>query len=344
MAPLRSRYYRFLAAPLLGLALLLAACEGPPPGFGLAVEGCPVTDAIIREAARGIDCPVTLVVFFLQWSTDEADPFPAGSVEAIQAAGAIPVTTWEPMVLEGTNERVVNAEEILSGKWDEYIDAFAREAQRNNGRLILRFAHEMNLVRYHWGGIETDFGPDSPERYKAMFRYVHSRFRLAGADNVLFAFCPNAESLPHPVRDEATWNTAKSYYPGDDVVDVLGMDGYNWGTTYTQAKDGWDSRFTPFAAIFEPLRKELRALAPDKPLVVFETASVSQGGDKTAWIKDAAETARRWGLAGLCWFQANKERDWRLTSDVEVSRLALQGRFAAGRHDLALPLRAGGTR
>lgn len=344
MAHFRLRFLRTLSASLFGAALLLTSCASPspPPGFGLAVDGCPVTSAAITEAMQGIDWPVSLIVFFLQWSGDPLEAFPARSVEAIQAVKAIPVISWEPMVLEGGEERAVEAQDILSGKWDKYIDAFAQAARENKGKIILRFAHEMNLARYHWGGSVEDFGPDSPARYKAMFRHVRERFRLAGANNVLFAFCPNAESLPHPVRDSAAWNTASAYYPGDDVVDVLGMDGYNWGTTFTKAQHGWDSRFTSFADLFAPLRKELRALAPDKPLVVFETASVLQGGDKTAWIEDAVETARQWGLAGLCWFQVDKERDWRLTSGIDASRLtSLGSEFAAGRHALALPFRAG---
>jgi len=331
-------------ALLLGAALLAASCgaPAPPPGFGLTVEGHPVTGQVIAEARRGIDWPVTMVVFFLQWSGDDADPFPARSVEAIQAAGAVPVITWEPMTLNG-GELAVAADEIVSGTWDPYIDAFAQAARANAGRIIVRFAHEMNLARYHWGGEEKDYGPESPARYRAMFRHVRERFRLQGAANVLFAFCPNAESLPHPARDGAAWNTATAYYPGDDAVDVLGMDGYNWGTTFTKARDGWDSRFTSFADLFGAAREELRALAPDKPLVVFETATTCEGGDKATWITDAVATARRWGLAGVCWFQADKERDWLLTTGIDAARLAgLNGNFATGPEDLGLPKLAGG--
>ncbi|MDD3310768.1 glycosyl hydrolase [Pseudodesulfovibrio sp.] len=345
MTASRSRLFRLLATPLFGSALLLAACAAPasPPGFGLVVEGCPITGAALAQAGQDIGWPVSLVVFFLQWSEDRSAPFPARTVEAIQAAGAVPVVTWEPMTMEGGEEHAVNADDILSCRWDGYIDAFALAARENGGRIILRFAHEMNLARYHWGGDADAFGPESPARYRAMFRHVRDRFRQAGADNVLFAFCPNAESLPHPVRDGAAWNTAAAYYPGDDAVDVLGMDGYNWGTTFTRAKDGWDSRFTAFADIFGTIRRELQALSAGKPLVVFETASVTSGGDKAAWIRDAADTARRWNLAGLCWFQADKERDWRLGYGIDTSRLAsLKPAFAAGRDELALPARAGG--
>jgi len=89
----------------------------------------------------------------------------------------------------------------------------------------------------------------------------------------------------------AAWNTAATYYPGHDSVDVLGMDGYNWGTAHTKAIHGYDSSFRSFAAIFGPLHEELRTLAPGKPMMVFETASASNGGDKARWAAEAARAA-----------------------------------------------------
>jgi beta-mannanase len=130
---------------------------------------------------------------------------------------------------------------------------------------------------------------------------------------VLWAFCPNAESVPAPGYDPAaSWNRAVHYYPGDRYVDVLGMDGYNWGLTFTKEEDGWDSRWKNFREVFEQIHLELRTLAPEKPLFVFETSTVDQGGDREAWIRDAFETLREWHLNGLIWFQAEKEQDWRL--------------------------------
>jgi hypothetical protein len=337
---------RFLCLPFALLcAFGLGGCEasGAPPGFGLALDGRPVAGEAIDEAARATGWPVSLVGFFVQWPEDKAVDFPAESVRVIREAGAVPVISWEPMTVTDGEERAVAAAGILAGEWDGYIDAFARSARESGGTLIIRFAHEMNLARYHWGGEAADFGPQSPARYRAMFRHVRERFALQGASNALFAFCPNAESLPHPVRDGAAWNTVAAYYPGDDAVDVLGMDGYNWGTTFTMAEHGWDSRFTPFAEIFGPVRAELLALAPDKPLVVFETASVTRGGDKAAWVEDAVRTARAWGLAALCWFEVNKEHDWRLASGLDAARLRpLAATFAPDGQALALPVRAGG--
>lgn len=332
--------FHLLLAAVLGATLFLGGCNTPasPPGFGIAVDGHPITNENLNKAKQNIDWPVSMVVFFLQWPSDHTPAFPDQSVTTIHNSGAIPVITWEPMILKDGVEHTVDTKDILSGSWDEYIDGFAQAAKSHKERIILRFAHEMNLARYHWGGSEEMYGPDSPARYQMMYRYVRERFRLQGADNVLFAFCPNVESLPHPKRDGAIWNTVDAYYPGDDAVDVLGMDGYNWGTTFTKAQDGWDSRFTSFAELFDDIRNELRKLSPNKPIVVFETASVAEGGDKTTWIEDAVKTAESWGLAALCWFQVNKERDWRLASGVETSRLrALQSAFAPDHNALPLP-------
>jgi len=86
------------------------------------------------------------------------------------------------------------------------------------------------------------------------------------------------------------------------------MDGYNWGTAQTKATHGYDSSFRSFAAIFGPLRDELRALAPDKPVMVFETASASTGGDKARWAAEAFDTAAAWG-SGL-WSGSRWTRNW----------------------------------
>lgn len=328
---------------LLLLSIPLAGCSDTPLGFGLALDGHPITQNAVTEAGEPAGWPVSMVVFFLQWPEDKQPNFPQQSVEAIARTGAVPVITWEPMFLRGGEEFAIPTLDIFCGEWDSYIDAFARAARDSGHRIILRFAHEMNLERYHWGGTPSEYGPESPARYKELFRHVRERFRIQGADNVLFAFCPNAESLPHPQRDRADWNTASAYYPGDDAVDVLGMDGYNWGTTFTKAAHGWDSRFTPFKDIFSAIRSELKALAPDRPLVVFETASVSQGGDKTAWIEDAMATAKGWGLAGVCWFEVRKEQDWRMESGTDTARLkGLAAGFVPDGTGLALPAATGG--
>ncbi|PKN07470.1 MAG: endoglucanase [Deltaproteobacteria bacterium HGW-Deltaproteobacteria-8] len=309
---------------LLALPLLIfCACSCVPsgnearrstPAFGVALDGLPVTAQMIDAARASTGLPMRLVQFYVQWPENAAGPWVepvdslSASLTAIQAAGAVPCLTWEPMSIGvGGRETVIPTRRILAGEYDAYIAEVARAVRGFGSPVLLRLAHEMNLARYHWGSDAAGYGPESPERYKALFRRVVEIFRAQGAGNALFVFCPNVDSLP-----VEPWNRASAYYPGDAFVDVLGMDGYNWGTSHTKATHGYDSSFRSFRDIFRPLFDELRALAPAKPLMVFETATTSKGGDKARWVAEALDTASSWGLLAVVWFEVDKEQDWPL--------------------------------
>lgn len=327
-----------LLLPVLG-APRIAHCESGV-SFGFVLDGYPIASARLSSLREQTGVAYAMVTFFLQWPHTPAEGhFPLETLKAIGGAGALPCITWEPMTILDGKETAIDAKDILSGRYDGYIDRFARSAREYGRPLLIRFAHEMNLERYHWGSPKDRYGPESPALYRQMFRHVVKRFRAAKASNVFFAFCPNAESLPHPERDQARWNVARAYYPGDDVVDVVGMDGYNWGTTQTRDKHGWNSAFRSFPEIFGQMRAELAAMAPAKPMMVFEMASAAQGGDKAAWMREALHTAASWNLVALNWFEADKEVDWRLATGTgsAVSAL-LREKIAPGPAGIAAAL------
>lgn len=320
-----SRRWPWLAC-LLALACMIlpagAADEACPLAWGVALEGLP--DARALELARvrtGIK--PRLVSFFLMWpAPGQKWEFPRASLEAIHQAGATPVITWEPMFLDAkAKEQTISRQQISGGGYDVYLRGFAAACRDWGKPMIMRFAHEMNLARYHWGGGAKEYGPDSPSIYREMFSYVVRLFKREGAGNVLFAFCPNAESNPHPPWHGAHWNRASAYYPGHDYVDILGMDGYNWGLSQTKAKQGWDSRWQSFEQIFGPLRVELTRLAPGKPLLVFETSSARLGGGREQWVKEALSVMHKWRVRAVIWFQVKKEVDWRLTPEADAEAL-----------------------
>lgn len=284
--------------------------------WGFAIEGCPVTEARLKKLQADTGIQPDIIVFFLQWPKPgpvPKDAFPRASLEAIWNQGAVPCVTWEPMFLEQGRGIAVSYRQILEGRYDRYLVTFARGARDWGKPFMIRLAHEMNLRRYHWGTDAAGFGPESPGIYRKIFRHVVKIFRDEGATNVRWVFCPNAESVPRPSGTGTNaWNRAGNYYPGDDFVDILGMDGYNWGTTQTKAKQGWDSSWLGFDRIFGELHAELKALAPGKPIMVFETACAGRGGDPDRWTSGLLDQARRWRLRGVCWFQVDKEQDWRL--------------------------------
>jgi hypothetical protein len=244
------------------------------------------------------------------------------------SAGRITFTTWEYKPIPGAiaaNYRGRMLEAILDGEFDAYIDRWADGMAQFGRPILLRWGHEMNGDWYPWSGVHNGGGeldgfgdpalPDGPERFVAAYRYIKDRFAGAGADNVLWVWCPNA---PFEVMLQyGDWNRVENYYPGDDYVDWLCLDGYNWGTSaYGQQ---FNSTWYTFDQIFRHSYETLQALNPDKPIIVGEYASTEKGGDKAAWIRDAYERIRHHypQIRAVVWFHINKETDWRITSSPE---------------------------
>ena len=105
-------------------------------------------------------------------------------------------------------------------------------------------------------------------------------------------FIPNANSVP-----QEPWNSATLYYPGDQYVDILGMDGYDWAVSETPS--------FPFTNVFSSLYMELKMIAPDKPIFIFETAASK---NKQNWVDEGLIAAKKWDIKAIIWFQVNKKR------------------------------------
>lgn len=287
--------------------------------WGFSIDGFPITESALETLVRETKIQPQIVQFYLQWQKEPSLSL-LSSLQAIASQNSSPCITWEPMLMIDNSEKTIAFDQILNGDFDEYLNFIANEIKQFQKPVIVRFAQEMNLQRYHWGTTLEQFGPESPAIYVKLFRYVVEFFRKEGANNVLWAFCPNSESVPNEF-----WNTAKNFYPGDDYVDLLGMDGYNWAITFEIAKNrdlNWTKPWMSFEEIFKNLYVELRKMAPSKPIFVFETASVNRKElKKTTWLKEAINTAKKWGLKGILWFQAKKEEDWRLQQDGDFSYL-----------------------
>lgn len=287
---------------LLLLFMLAFACEKStvPPYWGYAVEGFPTSESIEMLKKETPFFP-DFLSFYLQWPKgDEAFVVPSESFDAIWKAGSVPILTWEPMYYENNQKKSIDLTDVMAGMYDAYMSQVAESIKAYKKPLLLRFAHEMNLEEYRWG-MKGNYNEEAPQRYQKLFRYVVDLFRKAHVDNVLWVFCPNADSMPN-----VPWNVAAAYYPGDDYVDILGMDGYNWSGT------------TSFESVLNSLYHQLKAINPKKPILVFETAADGTSQQKQAWIKAAQDTAETWGLTGIIWFQVNKERKWKMPYPAEA--------------------------
>ncbi|WP_298645103.1 spherulation-specific family 4 protein, partial [uncultured Cardiobacterium sp.] len=114
--------------------------------------------------------------------------------------------------------------------WLDTVVAMAQHAVRADGSkipFIFRPLHEGNGEWAWWY-----YGREGAETYKELFRYVVNYVKEHGADGqILTAFAPNGNFG----GDESRY---LQLYPGDDVVDILGYDGYDTNAA-KPAKDGW---------------------------------------------------------------------------------------------------------
>lgn len=308
------------------LLLCMISCQNrqdwsyPSTFWGFDVDGFPVTQKVITDLKTESRITSDVIVFYLQWPS-KSDQYQSivSSLATIWEIGAVPCMTWEPMIMSDQIEKTIPYQDILNGQYDHYLTSIAAEVKSWEKPLFIRFAQEMNISRYHWGTSKEDFGPLSAEIYIKMFQYVVDLFKKQKIDNVLWVFCPNVDSIPNE-----TWNAAKKYYPGDQYVDIFGMDGYNWNIDSeiaTSRKQSWISSWRTFEQIFKPLYQELKTINSNKPVIVFETASVSRADNpkKSLWIQDALKVAKIWDIKGIVWFQVKKEEDWRINQNDDYS-------------------------
>lgn len=202
---------------------------------------------------------------------------------------------WEPWNPEqGGNQSIDYLKEIPEGKHDIYLKSFATTIRSYGAPVTLRFGHEMNGNWYPWG--------QRPAEYIKAYRYVVTFLKNEGVSNVNWMWSINAENVPtSPI------SSVNNFYPGNDVVDVVGIDGFNFGTS----SGGWRS----FRQIFSPAYEFLSANY-DKPIVISETASAEIGGNKPAWVTAMANDLPIYfsKVSEVIWFSILKEADWRINS------------------------------
>jgi cell division protein FtsB len=261
---------------------------------------------VTRDLEEVLGRSIPVVVTFRDFKA----PFPLVDCREARVRGKILQITWEPWYF--SNPKAVKMSDIAAGKWDKYIDSWANGARSFGGELHIRFAHEFNGNWYPWS---VPANRKNAALYVKAYRRVHDRFTRAGADNVRWIWCLNAESVPN-----ASWNDPMRAYPGSDYVDIVSIDGYNFGKALPNSR--WQS-FTEIYAT--PYAKVLRhPSARRKPLMIGEIGCATVGGNKAAWMADMDKQLRGpfRKISGVVWFEAAKEADWRMVSSPDSLRMA----------------------
>jgi hypothetical protein len=168
---------------------------------------------------------------------------------------------------------------IASGDRDASIRSLAHHfavwAGTGQRRAFIAPLPEMN--GYWW----AYSGP--PEPFKQAFRRMRQIFeaelknRGASLSAISWVFAPNGWSQPG--------KEFENYYPGGDVVDIVSINGYNFGGC-PGPKAVWDT----FDAALKPYLDRLPAMAPGKPIFIAETGTVevpaNGQGDKNQWLRE----------------------------------------------------------
>jgi hypothetical protein len=264
-----------------------------PPGalFGAYVQGggngADVQMAAVERRERDIGRRLAIDHHFYPWDKE----FPTAREEADLRDGRIPLISWNGTLNLG----------IDLGMQDDLIRTRAAAVKALPGKVMIRWMWEMD-------GRKKADDTQHPLLYVAAWRHIHDVFADEGVTNVQWVWCPNATAF----RGDDGRN-APAYYPGDEYVDWICADGYNWAPG--RQGDEWRS----FASIYSDFYAW--GITHGKPLMVGEFGAQERApGEKAQWLTDAREALKTQfpGIKAVVYFDANKDYDWRVTSSPET--------------------------
>lgn len=245
---------------------------------------------------------------FIPWDNGryELNELFGTTVPALWQAGRDPMLTWELFLTNGPTPNDILSR-VANGEYDDYIadwtdrlNRAATETKVETPTVYIRLAHEMNGDWYPWAPAASDA---TPETYIAMWRHVKEQVEAQSTDELQLKWVWAANGT-----DVGAY-TMEELYPGDECVDMVAVDCYNWGTSQS-----WSSWQSPHELFSEPVSR-LQSLS-DKPIAITEvgtsslTSSSYDPSQKAAWITDAFAVFDELGVEMCVWFNEDKESDW----------------------------------
>jgi len=212
-----------------------------------------------------------------------------------------PIVSWQPIIGWDSSKAPLDVcSRISNGEYDTYIkdwithfDQFLRGLDgiwdtADDRSAYMRLGHEMNGNWYPWSPAH-DGSSAKPADYVNMWKHVRTMFVDGGlpSSRLPFMFCPNGNDVGQYKMEE--------FWPGDQYVDMIAVDGYNWGTTKT-----WSHWQTP-QEVFNDMIGRLRKLS-SKPLAVAEFGCDRLGGNKSQWIIDTFTYFIQQNVSLICYF------------------------------------------
>ena len=305
------------------------------------LEGNTVTRAAFEDFARLAGRRPVIASFVQHWF--EGLDFPRMKVMTVWRAGAIPYVRMHPHsgspFGEGNPPEQYPGEyslqNIIDGRFDAELRAWADAARDTNIPLIIEFGDEENADWGPWGGIWNGGGetsgygdptfPDGPERFRDAYRHIVTLFREQGATNVTWVFHMVEWFAPN-----RPWETFANYYPGSDYVDWLALSLFGLNILPDGGLASFEQLLSTFHAPDYPgIYSDITSLGP-KPLSLMYVGVTPKQGDMVGWIEgmfDTLKSGRYPRVAMMSWFNST---DW--GSRLDATPAATQA-FRAGAAD-----------
>jgi hypothetical protein len=238
------------------------------------------------------------------------DVFPDATEQAEAAAGHTLLIAWD--MGQSSADRFTT---FTDGSHDAYLLRVAQKVAGFGKPVYIRPWAEMNA---DWSAFQPTAGGSAPaggtpEEFVAAWRYLVDFFRDHGATNARWVFNPTTDTY-------AETTDVRTIFPGAAYVDVLGLDGYNWG-------DGGVLQWRSFESIYQTQYQRLVGLDAFAPVWVCEFGSkepaesdgapVDASHSKASWYRQLFASNNFPAIRALVMFNMNKERDWRVGSDPD---------------------------
>lgn len=293
------------------------------PYFGLYTEQSPFNWSGYDSIAAKIGAEPSVAGYFQGWDQD----FRADAVTRSWQKGALPIMTWESRPIASTNNvtsaPAYSLPNIVRGDFDSYLHQYAKAIVATGLPLGIRLDHEMNATWYPWAeddGHGAAINGNTAGSYIAMWRHVHDIFQAEGANSlVIWIWAPNRVDNLTTAHQSLAYT--RSLYPGDDVVDWVGMSGYLRPPYLT-------NQTYSFAETFGKTLTQLRAIS-SKPIFLAEVGASETGGHKPTWVNNffaGLEDPSNSDIVGFAWFDLAistyvqgqlATNDWRIDSRPE---------------------------
>ena len=267
----------------------------------------------VSDFEKLIDKKLAIVNIYTDW-TNLTNPLLLNDLQKLSDEKWTPMISSNPLFFDKCpKENKSLYETIASGRCDTFLKEASLTLAKYEKPIMLRFAWEMNLPNMYWSTQKLE---STPADFVNAWRHFY-KISKENAPNVLWVLSFNTtNSVTTPYKE---------LFPGDEFVDWVAIDGYNWGNSHPWG--GWAS----FDGTFRASYNELIALTK-KPVMLSEVNSAPTGGNKTSWLTDMLEKQipdNYKQVGALIFFNENKNEgesvDWRLEKSGDYVTAVKQG-------------------